>query len=195
MWDGRSGSSDIEWAIPSNEMIRGLEGLFGRRYTAAGGTGSEIHTALRSSRAPALIAMTWSTGQHALVYCGTHDGWVYLKDPNGGVGEDTSGPRRENTSLHGANIRMRSEDFERNVRNAFIPSPPPAPLPAIAPLLLPAVPVIKKQAERVLETVPTPKEALERLAEANREVVRYVGQLLLPPLMPARAAFRWLKQQ
>lgn len=193
--------SVMSGGMRNNELIRGLEGLFGRRFTTASGNSAEIHAALRAQRAPAVIAMRWSAGNHALVYCATEEGWVYLKDPNGGIGEDTSGPRREKTNLHGANIRMRADLFEQHLLDGFVPSPPPAPLPVLTlppavPLVLPRVaPAIRVQVEQMADGVPTPREALEALAEANRQVERTAAQLVLPPLRPARAALRWLRNQ
>ncbi len=101
---------------------RVLRGLFGGEHVALTGTGPEVHEALRRHGQPAVIWMRWTTGEHALVYCGTREGNVYLFDPNGPSLDETSPPRTP-ARYNGSNIRMSTAEFERRIRQGYIPRP------------------------------------------------------------------------
>lgn len=129
----------------NHQVERGMEGLFGQKFYTVEGSGQDVHAVIRSAHGPVIVGMEWSGGKHALVYCGTRDGSVYLKDPNGGPGGTVSGPPRTATSLHGANVRMTPADFEAHLLSGTLPGGSPrAGLTDLFKLILPEPPTRPK---------------------------------------------------
>lgn len=190
--------------MTDGEMTRALHGVFGKPYEAVTGKPADIHAALKGARGTRLVAMKWGDGYHALCYCGTHDGWVYLKDPNGGGRpEDGKGPEREATGAHGANIRMSVKEFEANLDSGFVVQKraavlqlPPAAM-QVAPPVVQAGAAVLDVAKKANDALPQPKEVIEKIAETNRRV----EQLVLPAAQAAvalpgaafNAGLRWIR--
>lgn len=121
------------------EMGKAMAVVFGKGdYEFVKGSGSEVHAALKASSTPSVISMKWETGLHALVYVKSDDKFVYLKDPNGSEPDPSGKPSREPISTGAdANIRLRIDVFEANLRDAHIKrtvassAPPATPDPAV----------------------------------------------------------------
>ncbi len=106
------------------DIVRALDGVFGRPHRAMAGKPQELHGLLRKQVQPAIVSLRWNGGLHAVLYSHTRDGWIYLKEPNDGVPEATPrGPSFERSDEQGSDVRMKVDEFEEHLVTAYLPIP------------------------------------------------------------------------